>query len=186
MITPCSGKDLFFYSHTGYVFNEAAAMLPLDCCMSFLSFTQIGPYKEKIQIFDYAYKYSPFKGNRSKRGAFMKRLHIFMIFLASIFSLAILGTQAVWSKAHVPLNKVQMCHIAESASSDLGVALSINVNAMPGHMGHGDCRLPACDFNNVFGTGSPCDRPAGGGPCPLAFPRDSAEGITDACPPGTF
>ena len=116
----------------------------------------------------------------------MKRSYILMISLAGVFLLAILGTQAVWSKAHVPTNKVQVCHIVESASSDIGVALSINANAMGGHMGHGDCRLPACDFNNVFGTGSPCDRPEGGGPCPLEFPRDSAEGITDACPPGTF
>ena len=116
----------------------------------------------------------------------MKRSYILIISLASVLLLAVIGTQTVWSKAHVPTNKVQVCHILESASSDLGVALSINVNAMPGHMGHGDCRLPACDFNNVFGTGSPCDRPAGGGVCPLAFPRDSAEGITDGCPEGTY
>jgi hypothetical protein len=114
----------------------------------------------------------------------MKRLTILMISLASIFLLAILGTQAVWSKAHVPLNKVQVCHIDETIISDIGVALSMNANALDGHLGHGDCQLPACDFANIFGTGAVCGRLAGeDGRCLALAPRDEAEG-TPGCPVG--
>jgi hypothetical protein len=117
----------------------------------------------------------------------MNRLNILMISLASIFLLAILSTQTVWSKAHVPTNKVQVCHVEESASSDLGVALSMNANALGGHLGHGDCQLPACDFNNVFHTGDACGRMAGAdGKCEGLNDRIDAGGQTPGCPPGTF
>ena len=90
---------------------------------------------------------------------------------------AIPVSNALWGKAHVPLNKVQVCH--------KGTVRTVSKNALGGHERHGDCQLPACDFNNVFMSGGSCDgEDSSDGKCLLPFPRDEAE--TDACPAGTF
>ena len=82
-------------------------------------------------------------------------------------------------KGHVPLHKAQVCH--------KGKVITVSVNALPAHQGrHGDCQLPACDFNNVFHTGEACDSNNPGGECTLPNPRDGADGVTPGCPVGRF
>lgn len=106
----------------------------------------------------------------------MKRL----VLLSAVagFLLAIPVSDVVWGKAHVPIHKVQVCH--------KGQTITVSENALGAHHGHGDCQLPACDFNNVFFTGDACAVINAGGNCGGLAPRDDAGGETDACPPGTF
>ncbi len=87
------------------------------------------------------------------------------------------ATQLAWSKAHVPLNRVQVCDAKKSEvktvkAGDLGKRLA-----------RGDCRLPACDFANVFQTRDACNPTDadGDGFCDLPNPRDSAVDVTPAC-----
>ena len=101
----------------------------------------------------------------------MNRNKLLLISIAGASLLAISASQMVWSKAHVPAHKVQMCHKGE--------VIQVGAPALDAHERHGDIQLPACDFANVFLTGQPCDGF-------LNNPRDSAEGLTDACPVGTF
>lgn len=117
----------------------------------------------------------------------MKRLYLLVISLSAIFLVAILGTQPAWSKGHVPLKKVQVCHVEEGfdITSTNGVAITVSENALAAHLAHGDCQLPACDFNNVFHTGDLCNRQPSD-ECPLSLPRNDAGGATPGCPPGTF
>ena len=82
-------------------------------------------------------------------------------------------------KGHVPLGKAQVCHKGE--------VITVSENALPAHLDeHGDCQLPACDFNNVFHTGEVCESNNPGGQCLLQNPRDDASGVTPGCPPGRF
>ncbi|MBY4675246.1 hypothetical protein [Marinobacterium arenosum] len=92
----------------------------------------------------------------------------------------------VFSKAHIPTHKVQVCHLQKGES--VPVTITVGAGALDGHLAHGDCQLPACDFNNIFRTGDPCPitDTSGDGRCDLSFPRDSAEGVTEACPEGTY
>ena len=106
----------------------------------------------------------------------MKRLLGFS--LAGAFLLAIPASHLLWGKAHVRLGKVQVCHKGE--------VISVRDAALAAHHNHGDCQLPACDFDNVFQVGDACDSSNAGGDCSLPIPRRSAEGLTDACPPDTF
>jgi hypothetical protein len=112
-----------------------------------------------------------------KGGRIMKRVLVFVIFGA--FLLAIPAAQFVSGKAHVPLNKVQVCH--------KGRTLTIGKESLADHQGHGDGQLPACDFNNVFHTGDACPADQNGdGKADLAKPRRDADGVTPGCPAGTF
>ena len=107
----------------------------------------------------------------------MKRL----IGLLSVVLLlvAIPASHLVFGKAHVRVGKVQVCH--------KGKTITISAKALKAHLKHGDCQLPACDFNNVFQTGDPCRVIVeSDGRCGGLEPRASAEGVTDACPAGTF
>ena len=108
----------------------------------------------------------------------MKRGMVLAVVAA--FVLAVPVAQFVWGKAHVPTKKVQVCH--------KGKTITVSQNALTAHVRHGDCQLPACDFNNVFFTGDTCDfdRDPAGLCAGLPNARDSAEGIKDACPLGTF
>lgn len=82
----------------------------------------------------------------------MKRTLLLTLLLGAGLALAM--NQAVWSKGHVPSGKVQVCH--------KGTTITVGVAALPGHQGHGDGELPACDFANVFHTGDPCPADADG------------------------
>ena len=113
----------------------------------------------------------------------MNRNQLLLISIAGASLLAITGSQMVWSKAHVPLGAVQMCHKGRAA-------LNVAAAAQFGHLRHGDFFLPACDFNNVFPRGTDCSGVSdvsGDGFADTGLnPRDDAGGITDACPEGTF
>jgi len=107
----------------------------------------------------------------------MRRWLVFVIFGA--FLLALPAAQLVYGKAHVPTNKVQVCH--------KGRTLTVGQDALADHQGHGDGQLPACDFNNVFHTGDACPADANGdGKADLANPRSDADGRTPGCPAGRF
>ena len=107
----------------------------------------------------------------------MKRL---LVSLAVIGSLAAIPVSNVlWGKGHVPNGKVQVCHD--------GVTRNVGKGSLTNHLSHGDCQLPACDFNNVFMTGEACPfKNTGkntGRKCKF-HNRDEAS--TPACPAGTF
>lgn len=119
----------------------------------------------------------------------MKRNYLILGMLSAAGLLTLVGTQTVWSKAHVPTHKVQVCHVAEYAdiTSEIGVVITVSENALDAHWNHGDCQVPSCDFANVFHTGDACNRTdAGSGRCPLGNPRDDAGGVTPGCPAGTY
>ena len=101
----------------------------------------------------------------------MNRNKLLLISIAGASLLAITASQMVWSKAHVPLHKVQMCHKGE--------VIQVGAPALSAHLRHGDVQLPACDFANVFQTGQPCDGTIPNTPNP-------AGGVTPACPVGKF
>ena len=107
----------------------------------------------------------------------MKRYLGFLMSLAvALMLLAIPASQSVWSKAHVPIDRLQVCHS--------GLTRVVKDKDLRNHLGHGDCRLPACDFNNVFLAGSACPGDADGdGLCDLPSFRAPADGITPACTP---
>ncbi len=110
----------------------------------------------------------------------MKRL---LVSLAVVGSLAAIPVSNVlWGKGHVPAGLTQLCH--------QGTVIQVSARglALGSHLGHQDCELPACDFNNVFHAGEDCsattrDR---GRRCSLPNPRNSSNGVTPACPLGTF
>ena len=107
----------------------------------------------------------------------MKRL--ILSFAVAGFLIAIPASNALWGKGHVPLGKVQVCH--------KGQVNTVSQNALPAHVGHGDCQLPVCDFNNVFFTGDACEVSVGSdGRCTGLNAREDAGGVTAACPAGTF
>lgn len=107
----------------------------------------------------------------------MKRIVGLLIVAMAIA--AIPASHVVWGKAHVPLGKVQVCH--------KGKTITVGQAALGGHQVHGDCQLPACDFNNVFHTGDPCSTAgASDGRCAVPNARRDAGGVTAACPAGTF
>ena len=109
----------------------------------------------------------------------MNRNQLLLISIAGASLLAITGSQMVWSKAHVPLGAVQMCHKGR-------VALNVAAAAQFGHLRHGDFFLPACDFNHVFQKGDDCSDVDNRDGFAVFGVRDDAGGETDACPEGTF
>ncbi len=105
-----------------------------------------------------------------------------LLSFVGVFALMLVSSNYALGKAHVRIGKVQVCH-----TGDVIEVITVSVNALPAHLRHGDCQLPACDFNNVFFTGDDCSTVScANTDCCLTFTRDSAEGITPACPPGTF
>ena len=109
----------------------------------------------------------------------MKR--VFLVSLVGTFFLTFSGFDLAWSKAHVPLDQVQVCR----TSSRSGSTRAVNATRRRGAalMSGGACRLPACDFANVFPAGSACPNvdDNGDGFCDLANPPKDAVGITAAC-----
>ncbi len=113
----------------------------------------------------------------------MKRI---LVSLAVVGSLAAIPVSNVlWGKAHVPVNKSQLCVNGTVRTVSASVAARMQRGASQSAV----CVLPACDFNNVFTVATGC---AGlvdanrDGKCDLPFPRDDAGGVTLACPVGTF
>lgn len=111
----------------------------------------------------------------------MNRNKLVLISIAGASLLAIAGSQTVWSKGHVPLGQVQMCHKGRTA-------INVDGPAQFGHLKHGDFFLPACDFNNVFGAGTDCSGASdtNGDGFANFGDRDDAGGMTPGCPEGTF
>ena len=85
--------------------------------------------------------------------------------------------QLAWSKAHVPLNRVQVCDARKSEVK------TVKEGSLGKRLARGDCRLPTCDFGNVFRTGQSCNPTDadGDGFCDLPNPRNSAVDKTPAC-----
>ena len=85
--------------------------------------------------------------------------------------------QLAWSKAHVPLDRVQVCDAKKSKVK------TVRQRGLSKRLAKGDCRLPACDFANVFQTRDACNPTDadGDGFCDLPNPRDSAVDVTPAC-----
>ena len=108
----------------------------------------------------------------------MKRRLLLSLIAALVLALSM---AYVWSKAHVPTAKAQVCH--------KGKVRTVSTADVQDHQGHGDCQLPACDFNNIFRSGPRNSCPAvdadGDGRYDLPNPRDEAVG-TPGCPAGTF
>ena len=92
--------------------------------------------------------------------------------------LALPLAQLAWSKAHVPLDRVQVCDANKSTVK------TVKERDLGKRIARGDCRLPACDFANMFQTGDECDptdvNPADGF-CDLPNMRDSAVDLTPVC-----
>ena len=105
----------------------------------------------------------------------MKRVFVLMALAGMLVSLPM--SHLVWGKGHVKANKVQVCHEGE--------VIAVGAAALDAHLNHGDCQLPACDFNNVFFVGDPCSTSgAADGKCSLENPREPAN--TPACSAGQF
>ncbi len=106
----------------------------------------------------------------------MKRLLSLLVVVG--FVLAIPASQLMWGKGHVPLGMRQVCHE--------GVVTNIAHRAFGSHRSHGDCLLPACDFNNIFIAGDACSTTSKAARCTLDNPREPANKLTAACPPGAY
>ena len=106
---------------------------------------------------------------------------IFLVSLVGTFFLTLSGLDLAWSKGHVPLDQIQVCRKNQRSVT----ASAVNATREEGAtlMRAGACRLPACDFANVFPAGSLClnvdeDRD---GFCDLENERDDAVNMTAAC-----
>ena len=77
----------------------------------------------------------------------MKRLII--LSFAGVFLMTLSGLDLAWGKGHVPINKTQVCN-------KNGVVKNIPLRRLADEIEKGGCRLPACDFDNIFGVGTAC------------------------------
>ncbi len=75
----------------------------------------------------------------------MKRALVFSIIGA--FLLALPASQLAWGKAHVPANKVQVCH--------KGKVITVSKNALSAHERHGDCQLHGLVQTSASATHAP-------------------------------
>jgi hypothetical protein len=109
----------------------------------------------------------------------MKR--VLLVSLVATFFLTFSGLDLAWSKAHVPLDHVQVCR--KSARSLTARAVNATREEGAALMSAGLCRLPACDFANVFPAASVCPNvdENGDGFCDLENPRNDAVNLTAAC-----
>ena len=109
----------------------------------------------------------------------MKRLIVLSVLFLAVLAVAFSVSQLVLGKGHVPVNQKQLCHAGQA------IQVSAAGGAVGTHLGHGDCKLPACDFANNFSGGDVCNNEISTGRrCVLDFERVQAE--TPACPPGRF
>lgn len=111
--------------------------------------------------------------------------------IVGIILFSMFGAHLVWAKAHVPIDRVQIC-------TSNGTVRNIKPRRMARELERGACRLPGCDFDNILMPRSSCDNtdilpvssgdddPDGDGFCdipgsPPAIPSDSAIDLTPAC-----
>ena len=78
----------------------------------------------------------------------MKRALVLSI-VVGVF-LALPALNLVWGKAHVPIKKVQVCHVPDE------VVITVGSRALRAHLKHGDFQVPACSTEIVRFTGSDC------------------------------
>ncbi len=110
-----------------------------------------------------------------KRSLIALALFVFV----AVLLLTVRVPQPVLGKAHVPTMQLQVCHKGRTV-------INVDSPALGGHLRHGDCQLPACDFANVSFVGDDC---SGVGPadilghCTGLATRDEADGTT-GCPAG--
>ena len=78
----------------------------------------------------------------------MKRALILSIVVG--FLLALPALTLVWGKAHVPIKKVQVCHMPDAD------VITVGGSALKGHLEHGDFQVPACSNEIVRFTGADC------------------------------
>ena len=110
---------------------------------------------------------------------------VVVVSLVLALLLAVLAAGSALGKGHVPAGQVQVSHKGK-------VAKNIDAPALKGHLRHGDIELPACDFANVFHEGDDTSNVISSDFSGVTYsdrgfvPRNSAEGITPACPPGMF
>lgn len=100
------------------------------------------------------------------------------LFVFGLFAMMLSASYVAWGKAHVPINNVQVCGFQ-------GKTRTVSQNRLDEILGRGACRLPACDFNNVFQTGDDCPNMDDDedGFCDVPPPRASANGSTPLCTP---
>ena len=109
----------------------------------------------------------------------MKRYLLLIPIIVLAIALGVATSGSVFSKGHVPLGDVQVCHKGR-------VAKNMNTSSMIGHQAHGDIQLPACDGTVVFGDGADCSGVTdldNDGKADLAAPNPVT---SPACPAGTF
>ena len=65
----------------------------------------------------------------------------------------------------MPLDRVQVCSADDDGGKkgDMegmngGTTKTIRTKDLERRLDRGDCRLPTCDFNNIFQSGDACDR----------------------------
>ena len=94
--------------------------------------------------------------------------------VGSAFLVAAGLSSAAWAKGHVPIDMVQVCLNGETLTvKEKDLAKLLNEK--------GACRLPACDFANIFQSGDPCTQDNPGGFCSLSNAPSSAVDATPAC-----
>lgn len=76
----------------------------------------------------------------------MKR--VFGIFTGVALVGAIAFSPLLFGKGHVPSHKDQVCHKGET--------ITVSLNAIQGHLKHGDCKLPIDVEGIAFFTGDAC------------------------------
>lgn len=112
-----------------------------------------------------------------------RRMVVVSLVLALLLTILVAGSGL--AKGHVPAGQVQVSHKGRTA-------MNVDAPSLKAHLGHGDLQLPACDFNNVFHDGDDTSNVVSSDFSGVLYadgtfkPRHSAEGITPACPPGTF
>ena len=78
----------------------------------------------------------------------MKRTLVLSI-VVGVF-LALPALNLVWGKAHVPIKKVQVCHMPDAD------VITVGGSALQAHLKHGDFQVPACSTEIVRFTGADC------------------------------
>ena len=78
----------------------------------------------------------------------MKRVVVLSVLFVGVLAVAFSVSQIAWGKAHVPVKKAQVCH--------RGRVITVGEAAVPGHVVHGDCHVPACSSIIVLQAGDDC------------------------------
>ncbi len=124
----------------------------------------------------------------------MKRL--LNLLISGVVLVAFSGSSLVWGKAHVPLDMTQVCHGPsgdDGREEAVGTVRTVRIRRLERFLRRGSCRLPVCDFTNVFmpmdecstvdddGNGF-CDTDIDGNAITVPTPiDDSADGVTARC-----